>query len=311
MKHSSDRSVQSLSKWLTNNMGGEGMNITHPGGLSYKWMLWAGAMTDFEFKKKCKIWVQEQVRLSYDNSDVVQFTLQFVVTSLTMEVEEAVTHAIHFYYTVASLPVWHTDYTCHHSHRPNESPAKDGVWNGLPRLAHSHAQSSATKTSVDLLSWAHWSQRVWLWTGHINWQAQQIYITSGLQLGRAEVLRGLTNFLNMDRPQHHCINHLKERGVEKGSSRHFTIQGQKRSVFNQTNIGMVLRATLGRLLRDRVDHVRAFPSTTMPSWALQCHLELKLKLKHWLGVKHQQLSKWNKKSCASGVTHLPWHTDWF
>ena len=30
---------------------------------------------------------------------------------------------------------------------------------GLPRLAHSHAQPSATKTSVDLLSWAHRSQR--------------------------------------------------------------------------------------------------------------------------------------------------------
>ena len=42
-------------------------------------------------------------------------------------------------------------------------------------------------------------------------------ITSGLQLGRAEVLRGLRNFLNMDRPEHHSIDHLKERGLEKGS----------------------------------------------------------------------------------------------
>ena len=38
-------------------------------------------------------------------------------------------------------------------------------------------------------------------------------ITSGLQLGRAEVLRGLRNFLNMDRPEHHSIDRLKERGV--------------------------------------------------------------------------------------------------
>ena len=30
-------------------------------------------------------------------------------------------------------------------------------------------------------------------------------ITSGLQLGRAEVLRGLRNFLDMDRPEHHSI----------------------------------------------------------------------------------------------------------
>ena len=35
--------------------------------------------------------------------------------------------------------------------------------------------------------------------------------------GRAEVLRGLRNFLNMDRPEYHSIDRLKERGVEKGS----------------------------------------------------------------------------------------------
>ena len=42
-------------------------------------------------------------------------------------------------------------------------------------------------------------------------------ITSGLQLGRAEVLRGLRNFLSTDKPEHHSIDRLKERGVEKGS----------------------------------------------------------------------------------------------
>ena len=56
-------------------------------------------------------------------------------------------------------------------------------------------------------------------------------ITSGLQLGRAEVLRGLRNFLNMDRPEHHSTDRLKERGVEKGSGRHSTLQGRERSVF--------------------------------------------------------------------------------
>ena len=88
-------------------------------------------------------------------------------------------------------------------------------------------------------------------------------ITSGLQVGRAEVLRGLKNFLNMDRPEHHSNDRLKERGVERGSGRHPTLQGQERSVFNQTNIGAVSRATLGRLLRDGVERVWAFPSATM------------------------------------------------
>ena len=90
-------------------------------------------------------------------------------------------------------------------------------------------------------------------------------ITSGLQLGRAEVLRGLRNFLSTDKPEHHSIDRLKERGVEKGSGRHSTLQGREPSVFNQTNIGTVSRATLGRLLRDGAERVWAFPSATMPS----------------------------------------------
>ena len=45
--------------------------------------------------------------------------------------------------------------------RLNEPAAKGGVWNGLPQLAHSHAQSLAAKTSVDLPPWAGWS--LWEW----------------------------------------------------------------------------------------------------------------------------------------------------
>ena len=104
-----------------------------------------------------------------------------------------------------------------------------------------------------------------------NEQADRLASTAdiiyGLQLGRAEVLRGLRNFLNMDRPEHHCIDRLKERGVEKGSGQHSILQGWEWSVFNHTNIGTVWRATLGRLLRDGAENVWAFPSLTMPSWA--------------------------------------------
>ena len=92
-------------------------------------------------------------------------------------------------------------------------------------------------------------------------------ITSGLQLGRSEVLWGLRNFLDMDRPEHHSIDCLTERGVKKGSGQHSTLQGQEWSVFNQANISTVSRATLGRLIRDRAEHVWAFPSATMPSRA--------------------------------------------
>ena len=39
-------------------------------------------------------------------------------------------------------------------------------------------------------------------------------ITSGLQLAKAEVFRGLRNFLNTGRPEHYSTGPLKERGVE-------------------------------------------------------------------------------------------------
>ena len=47
--------------------------------------------------------------------------------------------------------------------------------------------------------------------GQIDWQAIDV------QLSRAEVLRGLRNFRNMNRSKHHRIDRQKERGVEKGS----------------------------------------------------------------------------------------------
>ena len=84
-------------------------------------------------------------------------------------------------------------------------------------------------------------------------------------LCRTEVLRGLRNFLNMDRSEHHSTDRLKKRGVQKGSGRHSTPQGRERSVFNQANIGTVSRATLGRPLRDGVERVWTFPSATIPS----------------------------------------------
>ena len=39
-------------------------------------------------------------------------------------------------------------------------------------------------------------------------------ITYGLQFRRVDVLIGLRNFLNMDKPEHHNSDRLKERGVE-------------------------------------------------------------------------------------------------
>ena len=155
-------------------------------------------------------------------------------------------------------------------------------------------------TSHVQVSRRHWSVCFWWWIRRLLWnycpgharvsgneQADRLAstadITFGLQLGRAEVLRGLRNFLKIDRPEHHNIDRLKERGVEKGSRRHSTLQGRKQSVFNPTNIGTVSRAAFGRLLRDGVERVWAFPSTTMSSWAEtetggECHTHFSLSL---------------------------------
>ena len=75
--------------------------------------------------------------------------------------------------------------------------------------------------------------------GQIDWQAQQIsHIVCSLA--------GLRNIINMDRPEHYNIDQLKEeRGVERGSGRHSTLQGRERSVFNQKNIGTISRAAWG------------------------------------------------------------------
>ena len=39
------------------------------------------------------------------------------------------------------------------------------------------------------------------------------------------MLRGLRNFLNMDRMEKHSTDRLKERGLQKGSGRHSTLRG--------------------------------------------------------------------------------------
>ena len=89
-------------------------------------------------------------------------------------------------------------------------------------------------------------------------------ITCGLQLGRAEVLGGLRNFLNMDRPEHHSIDRLKERG--SGERKRPTFPPPRpRTICVQS--GKYWHCFEGRLLRDGAERVWPFPSATMPSRA--------------------------------------------
>ena len=83
-------------------------------------------------------------------------------SSLTMEVE-AVAHAIQWLASQRDAQITHAIILTESMNLLQ----KGGVWKGLPRLPHSHAQSTATKTSVDLLS------RAARMSGQTDWQAQQ------------------------------------------------------------------------------------------------------------------------------------------
>ena len=49
--------------------------------------------------------------------------------------------------------------------------------------------------------------------------AGKAILTSGLLLGRSEVLRSLRHYLRAQSQGHHTIDRLEERGVERGSAR--------------------------------------------------------------------------------------------
>ena len=70
-----------------------------------------------------------------------------------------------------------------------------------------------------------------------------------------EAHRGLRSCLNMDRPECHSNDHLKKRGVEKGSGQRSILWGWEWFVFSQIHINTVSRATLGRLLKDGAERV--------------------------------------------------------
>ena len=85
-------------------------------------------------------------------------------------------------------------------------------------------------------------------------------LTSGLLLGRSELLRSLGYYLRAQSQGHHTICCLEERGMERGSARRSSLKGRERAIVSQTNIGTVSKATLGKLLRDGVQRIWAFPS---------------------------------------------------
>ena len=59
---------------------------------------------------------------------------------------------------------------------------------------------------------------------------------------------------------HHTIDRLEERGLERGSARRSCLKGREWAIVNQTNTKTVLKPTLGKLPKDELERIWAFPS---------------------------------------------------
>ena len=79
-------------------------------------------------------------------------------------------------------------------------------------------------------------------------------LTSGLLVERFgfEELETLPAGIN---PRTSHRRSQEEKGVERGSARRSSLKGRERAIVNQTNIGTVSKATLGKLLRDGVQRI--------------------------------------------------------
>ena len=134
-------------------------------------------------------------------------------------------------------------------------------------------QKVVWEARTGMCQWSH-PLSIWMYCpGHAgvkgndraDTMADKATITSGLLLGRSELLRSLRDSLWAQSQGHHTVDRLEERGVERGSARRSSLKRRERAIANQTNIGTVSEVTLGTLLRDGVERMWAFPSAQIQS----------------------------------------------
>ena len=88
-------------------------------------------------------------------------------------------------------------------------------------------------------------------------------LTSGLLLGRSEVLRSLGHYLRAQSQGHHIIDRLEERGTKIGSTRRSYLTGRESLV--RRTLEPFQRRQWGHFLRDWMERMWAFPSARIPS----------------------------------------------
>ena len=125
-------------------------------------------------------------------------------------------------------------------------------------------------------------------------------LTNDLLLESSEVLRSLRHYLWVQSQGHHTIDHLEERDVERGSARRSSLKGWKRAIVNQMNIGTVSKATLGKLLRDWVEHLdtilNCVPMQVCLFWLMCLHVSVCMSVSLSVG--------WSVCLCMSVLAHV-------
>ena len=139
---------------------------------------------------------------------------------------------------------------CHHPHRFNELDTKSGKRNREPRL--------------ECVNGRHHRRKLWVYCpGHAGVKgmtadrlAGKVTLTSGLLLGRSEVLRSLSHYLWAQSQGYHAIDRLEEIGVERGfigRTRESRCQSDEHWNRFKGDVGETFE-------RDGVEHIWAFPS---------------------------------------------------
>ena len=108
-------------------------------------------------------------------------------------------------------------------------------YHGKPRLVFNKVQYPSSKTSEHLLPSTCWNQGEWP-SRHTGWQ---VMITTGLRLGRSEVLRSLRHYLWAWSQRYQSIVRSRERSVEKRSAQRHTLERRERTVVNKRNMRTV------------------------------------------------------------------------
>ena len=84
----------------------------------------------------------------------------------------------------------------------------------------------------------HLQKLLWVYCPHAELKgndradrlAGKATITSGLLLGRYEVLRSLRHYLRAQSQWHYTIDRIGERDVERGSARRYSLKGRERAI---------------------------------------------------------------------------------